>query len=174
MKTTKLLRTYSIVFVCVAALGAASCGSVEPSPTGPSPVTPAPGPSPTPPPAPAPAAPGQLEVTINPNPVPWSGNPIDGGCAGVANTWFYTQVLKNSGGNPIVVTDRTDFFNGRETSKRGNLGINLAPGADTSITTRWCSSASGNQNAQTNWVATDTTTNSTLSVTGTLVTLTAK
>lgn len=181
MKSTKPLRTYSIVFVCFAALGIASCGSVEPSPTAPSPVAPgpspgpAPAPGPSPSPAPAPnSGPGKLEVTIDPNPVPWSGTPIEGGCAGVANTWFYTQVLENTGGNPIVVSDRTDYFNNREVSKRTGLGINLAPGAKTSITTRWCSSSSGNQTAQTNWGATDATTHSSLTVFGPVVTLRAK
>jgi hypothetical protein len=114
-------------------------------------------------------------VTINPNPVPWSGTPIaDGGCAGVANTWFYTQTLKNSGGNTIVVSDRTDYFNGREVSKRTGLGITIEPGAESSLTTRWCSSASGSHTAQTNFGATDVVTSSVLTVNGAVVTLRAK
>ena len=175
-KSSRRLRTYSLGLICFVSLVAAGCGSVEPSPTGPSPAT-TPGPSPSPAPAPGPtptAGPGKLEVTVNPNPVPWSGQAIDGGCAEVANTWFYNQVLKNTGGNTIVVSDRSDFFDNVERSKRSNLGINLAPGAETSIATRWCSSAAGNHSAQTNWGATDTGTGAVLTVNGPRVTLQAK
>lgn len=171
-KSRKLLPTYSLVFVCVAALAGAACGSIEPSPTAPSPVA---SPSPTPSPTPAPSGPGRLEVTINPNPVPWSGTPInEGGCTGVSNTWFYTQTLRNAGANAIVVSDRSDYFNNREVSKRTNLGITLAAGQDTNITTRWCSSSSGNQSAQTNWGATDTVTRNVVTVNGPVVTLRAR
>jgi hypothetical protein len=156
-KSSKWLRTYSIVAVIVTALTAAACGSVEPSPTAPSPVpSPAPSPSPSPSPAPTPSGPGKLEVTINPNPVPWSGNPIDAaGCQGVSNTWSYTQVLKNTGGKAIVVSDRTDFFNNREVSKRNNLGISIAPGAESSVTTRWCSANVGPHTAKTDFSGQD-------------------
>lgn len=167
MKYSKWLRTYSIVAICVMALTAAACGSVESSPTSPTPVAgpspspspspaPAPAPSPSPSPAPAPSGPGKLEVTINPNPVPWSGQPIEGsGCTGVSNTWFYNQVLRNSGGKSITVSDRTDFFNNREVSRRNGLGIVLAPGAQTTITTRWCSAAAGPHTAKTDFSGQD-------------------
>lgn len=156
-KSSKWLRTYAIVAVCVTALTATACGSVEPSPTAPSPVpSPAPSPSPSPSPAPTPSGPGRLEVTINPNPVPWSGTPIQGsGCDGVTNTWFYNQVLRNTGGKTIVVSDRTDFFNNREVSKRNGLGISIAPGANSTVTTRWCSASAGPHTAKTDFSGQD-------------------
>lgn len=154
-KSSKWLRTYAITAVCFTALAAAACGSVEPSPTAPTPL-PTPAPSPAPSPAPTPSGPGKLEVTINPNPVPWSGNPIEGsGCTGVTNTWFYTQVLRNTGGKAIVVSDRTDFFNNREVSKRNGLGISIAAGAETSVTTRWCSAGAGPHIAKTDFSGQD-------------------
>src|SRR5687767_5903959 len=122
MKTARFLRTWSVSYLCLATLLVAACGSIEPSPTAPSP-TPAPAPSP----GNGGSGAGRLEVTVTPNPVPWSGNPInEGGCGGVPNTWFYTQTLRNSGGNTIVVSDRTNYFNGREVSKQANLGITIA------------------------------------------------
>ncbi len=157
-KSSNWLRTYAIVAVCVTALTAAACGSVEPSPTAPSPVpSPAPSPSPSPSPSPAPTSgPGRLQVTINPNPVSWSGTPIQGsGCDGVTNTWFYNQVLRNTGGKAIVVSDRTDFFNNREVSRRNGLGINIAPGAESTVTTRWCSASVGPHTAKTDFSGQD-------------------
>jgi hypothetical protein len=95
-------------------------------------------------------------VTIDPHPVPWSGTPIDaGGCEGVANTWFYTQTLNNTGGRTITVSDRTDFFNNREVSKRNGLGIVIEPGAETSVQTRWCSSSTGPHTAKTDFSGQD-------------------
>lgn len=156
-KSSKRLRTYAIVAVCVTALTAASCGSIEPSPTAPTPVpSPAPSPSPSPSPAPAPSGPGRLEVTVIPNPVAWSGTPIVGaGCDGVTNTWFYNQVLKNTGGKTIVVSDRADFFNNRPVSTRTNLGITIAPGTESTVTTRWCSASVGPHTAKTDFTGRD-------------------
>ncbi|HEY6360380.1 MAG TPA: hypothetical protein VIX63_04710 [Vicinamibacterales bacterium] len=127
-------------------------------------------------PAPEPnAEPGTLEVEVTPNPVPWSGAQIsDGGCGDVPNTWFYSQVLRNTSESTIVVSDRTDYFNNREVSRRSNLGITLDPGAQTAVTTRWCSASSGFQTAQTNWSVTDTTTAAVLTVAGPRVMLQAK
>jgi hypothetical protein len=88
--------------------------------------------------------------------VPWSGQPIDGsGCTGVTNTWFYNQVLRNTGGKPITISDRTDYFNNREVSRRNGLGIVLAPGAETSITTRWCSASAGPHTSKTDFSGQD-------------------
>ena len=171
MKSVKFLRTWSIVVLFVAALVAAACGSIEPSPTAPSPT-----PSPTPTPGPAGSGAGKLEITVTPNPVPWSGTAITdaASCANVPNTWFYDQVLKNSGGNTIAVSDRTDYFNGREVSKRNGLGITLEPGATTTIKTRWCSSQTGSQTAQTNFGATDIVTGAVITGFGPQVTLRGK
>ena len=167
MKSIKVLRAWSIVMLCLATLVAAACGSIEPSPTAPSPTSGS---------APSTSGGGKLEVTVNPNPVPWSGQAItdSAGCANVPNTWFYDQILKNTGGNTINVSDRTDYFNDREVSKRTALGIILDPGASTTIKTRWCTSTSGSQTAQTNWGSTDIKTGAVVTAIGPRVTLRAK
>ena len=73
----------------------------------------------------------------------------------MTNTWFYNQVLKNTGGKTIVVSDRTDFFNNREVSKRNGLGITIAPGAESTVTTRWCSASVGPHTARTDFSGQD-------------------
>lgn len=166
MISTPLLRTCSILFLCFAALVAAACGSIEPSPTAPTPVatpapspvpapapTPAPAPEPAPAPAPAPNGAGRLEVTITPNPVPWSSQLIEG-CSR-PNTWTYEQTLKNAGGTRLTISDRTDFMNGAKVSERSGLAIVLTPGAAHKLTTRWCSANSTEQSAQTNYTGSD-------------------
>ena len=163
---TRGIRTYALTFASVAVLGAAACGSVEPSPTAPSPVTepapapaaapaptPAPAPAPSPAPAPAPTGPGRLDIAITPNPVPWSNQPIEG-CS-LANTWQYDQVLSNGGGTRITISDRADSFDGAQVSTRTGLGIVLAPGAQTSIHTRWCSANAIEHRAQTTFTGSD-------------------
>lgn len=176
MNSSKRLRTCCIVFVfCLAAL-AGACGSVEESPTGPSPVdapqptqtpapaptptpeptpTPAPTPSPAPAPTPAPSGPAAFSVTVTPNPVPWSGEPVPN--CNLANRWHYDQILRNTGGRRVTVSDRTDFFDGARVSTRSGLGIVLEPGAETTIRTRWCSANNIEHRAQTNWSGSDET-----------------
>jgi len=126
-----------IAAIGVCAIAAAACTD---SPTSPSPSTAAgadPEPGPAPSPGPEAPRPGALSVTIVPNPVPWSGEPVSG--CDLPNTWFYDQVLKNVGGMSVTVSDRTDSFDGVEVSSRSGLGIVLGPGAEFTITTRWCS-----------------------------------
>ena len=161
---TRGIRTYALTFASLAVLGAAACGGVESSPTAPSPPTapaaapaaapaPAPAPTPTPAPAPAPTGPGRLDIAITPNPVPWSNQPIEG-CS-LANTWQYDQVLSNGGGTRITISDRVDSFDGAQVSTRTGLGIVLAPGAQTSIHTRWCSANAIEHRAQTTFTGSD-------------------
>ena len=154
------LRTFCRVFVCLAALAASGCGSVEDSPTAPTPAseprasTPAPEPGPGADPAP-PAAntPGALDVAISPNPVPWSS---DGPAScNVANQWRYEQILRNTGGIGITISDRADSFDGVEVSRKSGLGIVLAPGGDTTISTQWCSSNNIEHRARTSFSGTD-------------------
>ena len=92
-------------------------------------------------------------MSITPNPVPWSGTPIDG-CSR-PNTWTYEQVLRNTGGATLTVSDRTDYMNGAKVSERSGLGIVLAPGADRAITTRWCSANATEQTARTDFFGSD-------------------
>lgn len=76
------------------------------------------------------------------------------GCS-LANRWHYDQVLKNTGGTRLTVSDRRDLFDGVEVSTRSGLGIVLDPGAQTSIRTRWCSANNVEHRAQTNFTGTD-------------------
>jgi hypothetical protein len=86
-------------------------------------------------------------VTITPNPVPWSGEPVSG-CS-LPNTWSYEQVLRNTGGTQVIVSDRADSFDGVQVSTRSGLGIVLDPGAEHRLTTRWCSANNIEHKAQT-------------------------
>jgi hypothetical protein len=85
--------------------------------------------------------------------VPWSSEPI-AGCS-LPNTWRYDQTLKNTGGAQITISDRTDSFDGVQVSARSGLGIVLAPGAETSIHTRWCSANSTEHRTQTTFSGSD-------------------
>jgi hypothetical protein len=131
-------------------------GCSDSSPTSPTPVTSAPpatqpGPSPT---APDPA--GAVTITINPNPVPHSGATIPDapGCAGVRYTWFYDQVLRETGGSTVTFTNRIDLFDDRETNNRA---VNVVVPANGSVTigSRWCSSNRAAHSSQTRWSGTD-------------------
>lgn len=154
MKSPKLLRTWSIASVCLAALLGASCGSIEPSPTAPTPAaTPAPTPAPSPAPAPAPSGPGKIDATITPNPVPQSNPPLSS-CT-LANTWQYDQKLTNTGGSTVTLSDRENFFDGVSVSKPTGLGIVLAPGASTTIATSWCSANNIEHRASSNFSGSD-------------------
>jgi hypothetical protein len=135
-----------------------STGCSDSSPTAPTPVTSAPptqpGPAPTAP--TAPTATGALSITINPNPVPHSGAAITdaAGCAGVRYTWFYDQVLRETGGVALTLTNRIDLFDDRETN---NLAVNITVPANgsTTVRSRWCSSTRAAHSSQTRWTGTD-------------------
>jgi hypothetical protein len=71
------------------------------------------------------------------------------------NTWQYEQVLKNTGGSRITISDRTDTFDGVQVSTRSGLGIVLSPGQETKITTRWCSANNIEHRAQTSFSGSD-------------------
>ena len=85
--------------------------------------------------------------------MPWSNQPIDG-CS-LPNTWQYDQILSNSGGARLTISDRTDSFDGTDVNTRTGLGIVLAPGAQTSIRTRWCSANATEHLAQTTFSGSD-------------------
>jgi hypothetical protein len=103
--------------------------------------------------------------------VPWSSQPIDG-CS-LPKTWQYDQVLSNSGGTRLTISDRADAFDGTEVSTRTGLGIVLAPGAQTSIRTRWCSANATEHRAQTTFSGSDDAGNR-INVTGPTVRLAAR
>src|SRR5688500_6585026 len=142
----------AVAFVVV---GAACSGSpTSPDPVGSTPPTASGPPPPTNNPAPNPV--GNLVVQINPNPVPHSGARIPDapGCATVQFTWFYDQVLSETGGSAVTLTNRIDLFDERETNNRA---VNIVVPANGSVTvpTRWCSSNRGVHSSQTRWSGTD-------------------
>jgi hypothetical protein len=171
MKSTTFLRTWSIVFVFLAVLVTTSCGGGIESPTEPTPVTP-PVTQPTPPPAPAPNPTGRVEVAINPNPVPFSGQPITDApsCANSPNTWFYEQVLTETGGADVTITGRIDKFDGRVVNTRDDLSIAIGARGSTTLRSRWCSSQPVAHTAQTTFSGRDASGN-TLTVDGPTVQL---
>jgi hypothetical protein len=115
-----------------------------------------------------------VEVSVNPSPVPFSGQPISdiSSCQSRPNTWFYDQVLRETGGVAVTVTERVDSFDGAVTA-RSNPGLRIPANGSTTIRTRWCSSSSAAHTAQTNFNGTDAN-GRVWSVTGTTVRLLAK
>jgi len=177
-----------VAFLCIAAFVAINCGSTEP--TSPSPVTtggvptqstnpgtPTPTPAPTPTPSPGPSTgsgTGAVQVTVSPNPVPFSGQAITdiASCATRPNTWFYDQVLRETGGVAVTITRRVDSFDGAAGSAT-NPNLRIAANGSTTIRTRWCSVSSSAHTAQSTFGGTDAN-GKTWSVTGSLVRLQAK
>lgn len=129
-----------------------SPGATTPTAPAPAPTTPTPSPT-TPSPG---SATGRLQVTINPNPVPFSGQPITdiASCRDRPNTWFYDQVLRETGGAAITITQRVDSFDGAVTSTT-NPSIQIPANGSTTIRTRWCSSSAAAHTAQTNFSGRD-------------------
>jgi hypothetical protein len=141
--------------LCAASLAIAGCNSPN-SPTEDPPPTS--NPPTNPPPTNPPSNPtGALTVTINPNPVPHSGQPITdaAGCAGVRYTWFYDQVVQETGGAQVTITNRIDLFDDRETNNVGNLNIVVPANGTATVRSRWCSSTRAEHSSQTRFTGTD-------------------
>ena len=165
-----------ILVAAAFALAASACSNESPtSPTSTNtPPTAGGPPPPTPPPTtPAPSPAGAITVQVNPNPVPHSGAAITdaAGCANVRFTWFYDQVISETGGSTVTLTNRIDLFDDRETNNRA-VNIVVPANGRTTIQTRWCSSARTAHSAQTRWSGTDASGRS-ISVLGPRVTLSA-
>ena len=144
----------------IAVLAVAACSSSKTaSPTGPSEVvaTPTPPVAAPPPPPPPPPATGSVEVTLNPNPVPFSGQPVTdaASCAGSKNTWFYEQVLKETGGAAVTFTSRIDKFDERVVNAVTNLNLEVPANGSITIASRWCSAQRVAHTAQTTFSGTD-------------------
>jgi hypothetical protein len=144
-----------ILLAAVLVLAGSACG--DGSPTSPDPVqnTPPTQSGPTPP-TPAPNPVGAISVQINPNPVPHSGARIPDapGCANVQFTWFYDQVISETGGSTVTLTNRIDLFDERETNNR-TVNVVVPANGRVTVPTRWCSSARGVHSSQTRWIGTD-------------------
>lgn len=149
-------RRCLLAAAAVAIIAGSACSG---SPTSPDPVPPtASGPPPaTPPSSPAPTPVGSLQVEINPNPVPHSGVPITdaAGCANVQYTWYYDQIIRETGGSTVTLTSRIDLFDDRETNNRTDLNVVVPANGSTTIRSRWCSSNRAAHSAQTRWSGTD-------------------
>jgi hypothetical protein len=115
-----------------------------------------------------------VEVAINPNPVPFSGQPITDApsCAGSPNTWFYDQVLTETGGANVTITGRIDRFDGRVVNDRNDVNIDIAARGSTTLRSRWCSAQASAHTAQTTFSGRDASGN-TFSVEGPTVQLQA-
>jgi hypothetical protein len=115
-----------------------------------------------------------VTVAINPNPVPFSGQSITdvASCRDRPNTWFYDQVLRETGGVAVTITERVDSFDGVVTS-RSNPSLQIAANGSTTIRTRWCSASASAHTAQTSFTGTDAN-GRPWSVTGPTVNLSAK
>jgi len=157
--TAAVLFARGCLIVMAAILVVAGSACSNGSPTAPDPVQSTPptasGPTPptnTPPPSPV----GALTVQINPNPVPHSGARIPDapGCANVQFTWFYDQILTETGGSTITLTNRIDLFDERETNNR-SVNVVVPANGSTTVPTRWCSSNRATHSSQTRWTGTD-------------------
>jgi hypothetical protein len=151
------MSTYSrLLMMCGAALLCATCN--ESSPTGPS-STPTPTPT-------LPPSTGTVQVEIVPNPVPFSGQPITdaAGCSGSKNTWFYEQVLRESGGSEVTFKSRVDTFDGFTVNELSGLNIVVPANGSITIRSRWCSATAQDHTARSSFTGTD--------ASGKLVTLT--
>ena len=157
---TAVSLTHVRLIVAAAAFAFAASACSNDSPTSPTPTssttTPPTASGPPPPSTPAPSPAGAITVQINPNPVPHSGARIPDapGCANVQFTWFYDQVISETGGSAVTLTNRIDLFDDRETNNRA-VNIVVPANGSTTIQTRWCSSARTGHSAQTRWTGTD-------------------
>jgi hypothetical protein len=117
---------------------------------------------------------GAITVTVNPNPSPHNGTPITdaAGCRNVPYTWYYDQVIRETGGSQVTLTNRIDLFDDRETNNVSNLNIVVPANGTTSVRSRWCSSNRSGHSAQTRWTGTDAAGRS-ITVLGPRVTLSA-
>ena len=115
-----------------------------------------------------------MQVTVSPNPVPFSGQAITdiASCANRPNTWFYDQVLRETGGVAVTATRRLDTFDGVAGSAT-NPSLRIAANGSTSIRTRWCSVSASAHTAQSTFSGTDAN-GKAWSVIGPLVRLQAK
>ena len=148
--STKGIRSLFPIAAFVAALASAACTTTDSSsPTEPSGSSPSP---PAPPPA---ATNGSVQIAINPNPVPYSTTPIAGCSATSKNTWFYDQILRETGGVAVTFTSRIDKFDGRTVNTPTGLNLAVAANGSLTVPTKWCSSAAVAHTAQTTFIGAD-------------------
>jgi hypothetical protein len=91
-----------------------------------------------------------VAASVVPNPVPYSGDRISdiAGCASSQNTWFYDQILTESGGSTVTFTQRIDLFDNTRTNDRSDLNIVVPANGSLTLRTRWCSATSAEHTAE--------------------------
>ncbi len=133
------------LFTGLAALVAVGCDGDSSPPTAPT----TPPPVVAPPPPPPVVAQGRVAMSVVPNPVPYSGNRIDlPGCVSSQNTWFYDQILTESGGAEVTFTQRIVLFDNTRTNDRSDLSIVVPANGSITLSTRWCSATSAEHTAE--------------------------
>jgi hypothetical protein len=137
-----------LILACGAALISVMCS--DSSPTAPSGTTP-------PPTATLPPSTGTVQVEVVPNPVPFSGQPISDatGCSGAKNTWFYEQVLKESGGSEVTFRSRTDTFDGFTVNELSGLTLVVPANGTLTLRSRWCSATAAEHTARSSFTGQD-------------------
>jgi len=143
------MATYPrLLLMTAAALLSVSCGN-DSSPTEP---------STTPPATTLPPSTGSVKVAVVPNPVPFSGVPVTDagkGCEGVKNTWYYDQVLTESGGSEVTFRNRIDTFDGFTINELSGLNIVVQANGTLTLHTRWCSQTPKDHVARSSFTGTD-------------------
>lgn len=141
-----------LLLLCGAALFCATCSDDKSSPTGPSTTQPPAATTPLPP------STGSVKVEIVPNPVPFSGQPVTdagAGCNNVKNTWYYDQVLTETGGAEVTFRNRIDTFDGFSVNQLSGLNIVVPANGSLTLHTRWCSGTPQDHVAQSSFTGTD-------------------
>ena len=139
-----------LLLIAGAALLCVTCS--DSSPTEPSSTTPA-GPV-------LPPSTGSVKVGIVPNPVPFSGQPVTDagpGCNDKKNTWYYDQILTESGGSEVTFRNRIDTFDGFTINELSGLNIVVQANGTLTLHTRWCSGTAKDHVARSSFTGTDAT-----------------
>jgi hypothetical protein len=90
-----------------------------------------------------------VTAAVSPNPVPFSGAPITNApvCAGISNTWFYSQTLVETGGVDVTITSVIDRIDGVVVNDvRGSSALRALGGLTYEY--RWCFTESVSRSIQ--------------------------
>ena len=109
---------------------------------------------------------------MTPNPVSWSDAPVSGCGSDRPNHWFWDQILKNTGGTRITLTERVNYQDGTLFSRSGD-SITIEPGASFTRATSVCLATNTDHTFRTDWTGSDTAGNR-IAATGPNVTLKKK
>jgi hypothetical protein len=114
--------------------------------------------------------PANVIVSVSPNPVGHSSTPIaDPACAGITNSWFYTETFSESRGVNVRITQRVDRLDGM-LFKQGTVDYAVPGNGSLNISVSWCLTPDATRTMQTTFTGTDANGNA-VSVPGPAVTL---